>query len=588
MASVASNILLSGAVASGAVASGAAASGARRLGAFVLCAAILTFSDPLLAARNQCGKIYEPALPGYEFTGGVDRWGERALVLPDGEGRKVSKIYINSLPVFDTTDPKESNALYRWINRIHIGTRTHVISDLLLFHEGERVDNQLIQETERLLRDQKFLADAEIRVVNECGDDVELEVVTREVWTLTPEVSFKTSGGDNASSIALGDSNFLGTGKNLKFSFKKDSERDIFFVHYKDTNVFGEHYLLRTHYEDNSDGYHYLAQFGKPFYAMDVRQSWLVSAEKNARSISFYDYGDTVSSIKEDSQNYSVYYGVSDGLVDGHAERWLFGVAYNDRQFRPDPGEPLPPVVTSDITLFYPFIEYQNIEDQYKVGFNINQIQRLEDIYTGESLRSRFGISTEDATRLVFEGEWRDTFLSRRKQLLQANVTWSGNWNFDANELEETFVVGRLDYHRGQTDNRSLVLSMSGQLLEKPFPHQQLLLGGSNGLRGYDSRYLSGDAALLLSAEERLFTDWEPFGLFNVGFAAFADVGRTWNRQNLPVAEEDWKFDVGFGLRLIPSKADKGQVIHIDVAFPVGDSAVGSSPQFIAELKQSL
>jgi hypothetical protein len=56
-------------------------------------------------------------------------------------------------------------------------------------------------------------------------------------------------------------------------------------------------------------------------------------------------------------------------------------------------------------------------------------------------------------------------------------------------------------------------------------PELQVLLGGDNGLRGYPLRYRPASGALL-SVEERFFTDFYPWRLFRVGYAAFFDVGR--------------------------------------------------------------
>ena len=75
--------------------------------------------------------------------------------------------------------------------------------------------------------------------------------------------------------------------------------------------------------------------------------------------------------------------------------------------------------------------------------------------------------------------------------------------------------------------------------------------------------------------------------MFNVGFAAFVDVGRAVFR-GFDSPRDGWKADVGVGLRLLPSKADKDQVIHLDVAFPVNDSNSGRSMLISAEVKKTL
>ncbi len=112
-------------------------------------------------------------------------------------------------------------------------------------------------------------------------------------------------------------------------------------------------------------------------------------------------------------------------------------------------------------------------------------------------------------------------------------------------------------------------------------------LGGDNGLRGYPLRYQMGESKLLLAAEQRYFTDWYPFRLARVGGAIFADVGRSWGHSPLGTKPVGWLKDIGFGLRLVPTRASGRDVIHIDVAFPLdGDPSI-DNVQFLIESKRS-
>jgi len=59
--------------------------------------------------------------------------------------------------------------------------------------------------------------------------------------------------------------------------------------------------------------------------------------------------------------------------------------------------------------------------------------------------------------------------------------------------------------------------------------------------------------------------------LFRVGAAVYYDVGRAWGSQ-LPNATNGWLHDVGFGLRILNARASFGNVLHIDLAFPLHKS----------------
>ena len=128
---------------------------------------------------------------------------------------------------------------------------------------------------------------------------------------------------------------------------------------------------------------------------------------------------------------------------------------------------------------------------------------------------------------------------------------------------------------------------MSGELGKNLDTDQQVLLGGDTGLRGYPLRYQSGEGRWLFTAEQRFFTNWYPFQLFNVGAAVFYDMGATTGRDPLGTPSQGLLRDVGFGLRLGNSRSALGNVLHIDVAFPLdGDSSI-DSVQFLVETRKS-
>lgn len=544
------------------------------LGADLNCQADATFED------------YEPTLPGYDFTAGLQRWGDDIDRIKAGHKKTVRKIYINTLPIFDPANAQENFALYRWANSVHRYTRPAVIERLLLFSTGEQVDDHLLDESERLLRQENYIADSAIRVVRDCLDEVDLEVVTHEVWTLTPEISVKSSGGDTSTSLGFRDANFLGSGKSIGLGVKQEPDRNKLQFHYNDRYFQGKRLNLSVRVEKNSDGYYRSFDVRLPFYALDTRRSWGVGATESLLTQSRYVDAVKVSALQVQDQAVSTYFGMSKGLIDGQVARYLFGLQLEKQHYATLPDEIAPVRVPDDLNLAYPFVEYQQVQDDYKIGFNINQMKRSEDIHLGRDLRARLGYSP-NGRQVILQGVWADTWLSRDKMLLQSNLSWRGRWDINRQAIADGELNLALKFHRGQTDNRSLVMAMEISMLKNPLDQYELTLGGDKGLRGYRSNYLSGDSLILLTMEERVFTQYEPFGLFNLGFAAFADVGRAWFR-DVDVDKYGWKADVGVGLRLLPSKSDKGQVIHLDVAFPVNDRNSGRSMLVSVEMKRTL
>ncbi len=90
-----------------------------------------------------------------------------------------------------------------------------------------------------------------------------------------------------------------------------------------------------------------------------------------------------------------------------------------------------------------------------------------------------------------------------------------------------------------------------------------------------------------MTVEQRYFWNWYPFRLVRVGGAIFADAGRVWGDHPIGGENLGWLTDVGFGLRLAPTRTGTRSIIHVDVAFPLnGDDSI-DSVQFVIESKKS-
>lgn len=110
-------------------------------------------------------------------------------------GTVIGTITIKPLDVFDTSIPEENTTLFRLANTLHINTRPTTIERQLLFEAGEVYDPRLLRETERLLRQTRYLREAWVTPVALQDGKVDLEVTTRDVWTLNPGISFGRKGG---------------------------------------------------------------------------------------------------------------------------------------------------------------------------------------------------------------------------------------------------------------------------------------------------------------------------------------------------------------------------------------------------------
>ena len=84
-----------------------------------------------------------------------------------------------------------------------------------------------------------------------------------------------------------------------------------------------------------------------------------------------------------------------------------------------------------------------------------------------------------------------------------------------------------------------------------------------------------------------MFTDWYPFRLVRVGAAIFTDVGRTWGSGVVGNSDLGLLSDAGFGLQLGNACRGPGNVLHIDLAFPLKNVPGNHKFQFLVQTMQS-
>jgi len=136
----------------------------------------------------------------------------------EASGAVVGRITVIPGDIFDLGIEGEDGWLYRTANKLHMNTRASVIREQLLFETGDRYSDRVVQETERNLRANSYLNEAKIVPVAYDGENVDLEVHTRDTWTLNPGVNFSRAGGENEYALQIREKNLLGGGSRSSWS----------------------------------------------------------------------------------------------------------------------------------------------------------------------------------------------------------------------------------------------------------------------------------------------------------------------------------------------------------------------------------
>jgi len=492
---------------------------------------------------------------------------------------KVRQIHVTTQNIFDPNKPGENNRLFRLADRLHIVTRPEVVERQILMKPGDDYSAQAAAESERILRRNRYLYDAEVKPVPVGDGQVDLNVVTRDVWTLQGGVGFRRSGGANTTRFQVQDVNFLGTGKGISLTHETTVDRTSNEVSYDDPSLAGTHGRLDLAYSDNSDGSLRDLTLERPFYSLDTRWALGVQATADDRVDSLYDLGHVFDRFQHRQDVLGIYTGWSPGLNGSHTHRFLAGFFFERDRFAPAAGLETPVLLPGDRTLSYPWVSYDYLQDGYFTARDMDRIQRTEDVNIGRQFHLRLGYSSRSwgATldRVVTDVSAATGWHPSPRQLLLA--VFQGSSRFGGGGAENLLMGAGLRYYARDFGDHIFYAALSGDVTHQLDPERQLLLGGDTGLRGYPLRYLQGDRRVLLTLEQRFYSNRELFHLLHMGAAVFFDAGSAWfeDGDGKVAARRQLLKDAGLGLRFGSSRSSRGSMIHLDLAFPLdGGSSI--------------
>ena len=483
----------------------------------------------------------------------------------------IGEIRVITANIFDLNNERENNAFYRAANAIHVQTRPGVARQKLLFKSGERVSVHAIEETERLLRSYRIFYEVSIVPVAYHEGVVDIEVRTRDTWTLQPGFSASRTGGANRTNFGLTEANALGTGILLGVNRFSDADRTGVVYAVSDPHAFDGWTAINYAYSQLSDGDNRTASVVRPFYALDTRWAAGITASKDNRLNSLFENGNTDAKFRHRQDAVDVFGGLSAGLVGQWVQRYSLGLNYQKHSYSTEPDLPAPQALPPDQTLVTPYLRYEVVQDAYEKYKNLDLIERPEYFVMGLQSSVQLGrsLTSLGSTQQLwlYNASVNDGYRLASGGILLSSVSTLGQTGYGPLDKQTTSSSVKFYSH---PDSRTLVfLSLAGDLLKDATSATQLTLGGDTGLRGYPRNYQSGDARVVFNAEYRVYTDWYPVRLFRVGGAVFYDLGRAGGGPNSNTEHTNWISDVGVGLRILNARTAFGNVLHIDLAFPL-------------------
>jgi len=493
---------------------------------------------------------------------------------------KIGKIFIDRKEVFE---PNQSDWFFAapLANFFHILTKEYIIKDELLFEEGDELDEELLEETERNLRNMDIFTNVRIEYDENVEDIFDIYITTQDKWSTRPALLYGKGGETYRIGGRFEELNFLGTASRINIEALYRSENDIGMqgnLEFSQNRLFRSDYKIDFKLTANKYRTDQFLSVSQPFRALDSK----------------FSYGVELTN----------YYG-SDFLFEGNNKYTLMpfkerrGSAWFSRGWK-----------RKDRVFFSALVEFDDVErskPEYKRAFD-------------NSGKILFGFSSisQDLSKEIMLNNYLDEDLSIGGwgTAILGKVFPIGHRGeglyYLAAQGEKSVMYGNTLYLFGQLTGASGFANSNGYYTYQEFMGlsflritqnillaarvrqqsvwnwslmRQLILDNETGLRGYPANSFIGDNRMFANVELRAFPNI-PFWIFNFSAVLFYDTGSAWEIHT-DLSKTQWHNSVGFGIRIHDNKSRGAtSAYRIDFAFNLDKGKLGeiilSTDQFFS------
>lgn len=187
-------------------------------------------------------------------------------------GKIIRNIHIVTLDPFGYSDSDSLKEPKKWAertgNRLHLKSKKIAIQNLFLFKKNKPFNAMVIQETERIIRSQRFVNQVSIteKLTSTKSDSVDVYVRVLDSWSTVPEFELSTS----RVKLGVNERNILGTGHQFNYLFTNrfSDGKDAHDFTYSVPNI--KNSFTRTVFKYNKDLDNYYDKsilIERPFYS---------------------------------------------------------------------------------------------------------------------------------------------------------------------------------------------------------------------------------------------------------------------------------------------------------------------------------
>ncbi len=483
----------------------------------------------------------------------------RYLAETDSLGRPIIRyLVIRRADIFDSSEAK--SWLPRLVNGLHVVTAERVVSRELLVHEGEPYDSAKIAETARHLRALGIFRRVVLDTVT-TDSGLVLNVFAQDGWSTQADARFRSAGKQTDWQLSLIERNLVGTATYFATRYRHTPDRSQLGFQFVQPRLIERTVSLGLRYESRSDGKRGQISIQRPFFSLSDKAG--ISTLFDVRNERVIQFRDGVSAPSDSLRRRFLIGEVEAATALIRGTGGYLRVGLNAQVRREDyvtwPAKPTTQSVTGTVGAF---MEWQRAK--YVVTRGFATLGRDEDVDV--SRFARFGVYAAPS----FLGYDRGGV----GLLAQARIGTGARRGFawlDA-RANGVYTSAGLDSGAVTFGGTAVLIPAHRHLLighadigwiKNPLPATEFDLGFAVGPRGFPIHAFTGDRTYFTTAEYRYIFGEDLFKSLNLGVAGFVDHGGAWyHNENRRTGT-----NVGFGLRLSPSRAADSNPTRLDFAY---------------------
>lgn len=538
-------------------------------------AALATIMVPVSVIRAQSSEDKEQEQ--------VPRTAQGRLAVAGCAGQVISNVVVIAQPPYTERLPKQFDFVRRWVREVHATTDADVIRRYLLLKRGDPCNQIARAESERILRAQPFLVDARIRVYDDDAGGVLLEVETRDEFSLILGAALNAKA-PKFRGIRIGDANLFGTARSTAFEWRDGGAyQDSWGVSATDYQFGGERNELRLQGARTERGQIARVDFVRPYYT-DLQRFAYVGSFNAERNFTEFRRPEGPRNAVGFARRTAVVGGITRFGSVGKLRLLGLSVTHADERV-----DSVPVLITregfvadSGDRFLVNFREKHVVRVNALVGVRLlrftpvqgfDALSGTQDMPMGMQFHMVFGRavpigSARDrdrffASSLYLGGGGPRSFVGAQVISEARNDRGSKTW-------DNHVVSGRLAWYFRPAIRQLTLLEAewsAGRDMRTPF--QLSFADFDGGLRGHRRSQVPGAQRAIVRLEQRLVVP-PRVTVADVGFAAFAEVGRLWGEPSVPYSlTTPVRGAVGVSvLAAVPPRSRR--LWRLDFAFPLG------------------